>query len=76
MDSLDDVIADVLGVAPTRLADAMTPEDLPVWDSLNHMRLITAVEEEFDVSFTMSEIESIQSIGRLRELVAGKGGDE
>ena len=44
-------------------------ESLDIWDSLNHLRLITAVEKEFNVKFTMSEIESIKTMATLQSLV-------
>jgi len=47
----------------------LTPEDIGLWDSLNHLRLVTAVENAFDIKLTMSEIQSIDNIAKLDELV-------
>ena len=44
------VIADVLGVAPTAITDDASPATLEQWDSLRHMSLIVALEEEFDIT--------------------------
>jgi acyl carrier protein len=35
------------------------------WDSLNHINLILAAESAFQVKFTSSDLESIQSVGDL-----------
>ena len=47
----------------------LTPDDVALWDSLNHLRLITAVETEFGVKFSMNDIQSIDSISKLDELI-------
>jgi acyl carrier protein len=38
-------------------------DDIVDWDSLAHVRLITAVEREFDIEFELSEIEQIVTVG-------------
>ena len=48
----------------------MSRDDIDEWDSLNHLRVITAVEKEYDVSLTMDQIESVDSIQRLSTLIA------
>ncbi len=45
---------------------------LPVWDSLNHLRLIMAVEEEFGVRFDSDEIVQIDSLSRFQTLLEAK----
>jgi acyl carrier protein len=36
---------------------------------MNHLRLVSAVEEEFQIKLSMQEIESIRSLAVLRALV-------
>ena len=66
---LAEVVADILEV---RLAD-VTRETVrdghPTWDSFNHLRLMTAIEETFGVQFSMEEIESIETLGQLDDLL-------
>ena len=73
-DKLRWLVADVLAVEPEAVNDTLAAGASESWDSLNHLRLITAVEEEFAVSFTMREIESIRGFASLRELVDSKRG--
>lgn len=44
---------------------AMMPEDIEKWDSLNHLRLITAVESEFNIRLSMNQIQAIECLGDL-----------
>lgn len=69
-DRLNEIIAKTFEIDPLELTDNLTSDDIELWDSLNHLRLITAVEEGFGIHFSMAEIESIDSIGALRRLVA------
>jgi acyl carrier protein len=36
---------------------------------LNHLKVVTAVEEAFDLKLTMQEIESVDGIARLIDLL-------
>jgi len=66
---LVEIVADIFFLDEDEVKPALTPDDVDLWDSLNHLRLITAVETEFDVSFSMSDIQSIDSISRLNDLI-------
>ena len=55
---------------PGQIADTLTAEEVELWDSLNHLKLVTAVEEAFGVQLSMEEIEAIDSVGRLRATLA------
>ena len=68
-DKLSQIAADILELELGAVTDELTPEDAEHWTSLNHLRLITAVEEAFGVNFTMEQIEAVRSIGTLRRLV-------
>ena len=65
------VIARVFQLAPAQQQGPLTRDDVPAWDSLAHMQLIAALDDEFAVQvpgFAISEMTSLDAI--LRELVA------
>jgi acyl carrier protein len=68
-DKLVEIVAELLDLEPALVKEELTPEDVELWDSLNHLRLMTAVEEEFKIKLSMQEIESIRSLGALDALV-------
>lgn len=35
------------------------------WDSLSHIQLISAIEDEFDISFSSKEIMSWKNVGEM-----------
>lgn len=64
-----EIVAELFDLDPALVDDALTPEDVELWDSMNHLRLVSAVEEEFQIKLSMQEIESIHSLAMLRALV-------
>lgn len=61
---LADVFRDVFD-REVALADETTAADVPGWNSLNHITLIGAVEDEFDVKFPMKDVVGMKNVGEL-----------
>ena len=56
------------------LRNDLTAEDVPGWDSLNHVNLIIQIEQEFGIRFSNEEVTSFQNVGQLQELIEAKLG--
>lgn len=65
-----EVMAGVLDVEAEALDDGFRRDDASAWDSMNHLRLISALEEAFGIRFTMKEVGEMESFGDVRERVA------
>ena len=50
-----------------------TADDIEDWDSLEHIRLIGAVEREFGVKFTMKEVSTMKNVGEMMDIIAERG---
>ena len=66
-------IAAVLGVPAEEVTDAVSPETVDTWDSLNHINLISALEQEFGVTLPTEGMAGAQSVGALRVLLSRHG---
>ena len=55
------------------LTESLSPETLPQWDSLGHVKLIMGCEEEFGVKFTIEQTVESTSVGKLKSVLASKG---
>ena len=71
--SLEQLVGDVFAIEPNTVTDTTSPATLDRWDSLNHLALIAAVEETYEVFLSTSEMREASSIGNLRRILATKG---
>ena len=62
---LNAVFADVFDDDELTVNDETTAADIDGWDSLMHITLIDAVEEEFDISFDMKTIVKLKNVGEM-----------
>ncbi|MHA7971290.1 acyl carrier protein [Rhizobium terricola] len=72
-DKLIALFAEELGVDPSELSDGSNPDTVESWDSLAAMRLVAAIESEFDVTLSGKEVMKMRTIGIAREVLAAKG---
>jgi acyl carrier protein len=49
-----------------------SPAALENWDSVQHLNLVLALEEEFGVKFEPEDMEKMQSIGQAVQVVSSK----
>ncbi|MGI9394424.1 MAG: acyl carrier protein [Boseongicola sp.] len=64
-ETLSEIFEDVMDLDDVELTDSTTADDVEEWDSLSHVRLVVAVEREWDISFTNAEIEGFRRVGDL-----------
>src|SRR5205814_7267183 len=60
-----EVVARTFQLTPEQAGGALAMGSVPTWDSLGHMRLIAAVEDEFNVrlpAFAISEVTSVEAM--------------
>ena len=46
--------------------------DIDQWDSLNHLNLMSSIEEEFNIKFDFEEIGSLKNIGDILKIISEK----
>jgi acyl carrier protein len=59
------VMAKVLQIAPQDISPDVSRENLVAWDSLKHMNLMLALEDEFSIEFSDQEIAGLNSLRLL-----------
>nr|WKN36985.1 acyl carrier protein [Tunicatimonas sp. TK19036] len=73
MNNLTQVISEVLNEPVSNLRLETKLKDIGSWDSLNHMVLITQLEEEFNIEFSGDEIAEMESIEDIANIFESKG---
>jgi len=69
---LQPIFRDVFDMPDLVLQPGLSAADIEEWDSLNHVRIVSAAEDLFSVRFSAQEIDSLSCVGDFAQLIAGK----
>ncbi len=69
---IEKIFKTVLKADDFRIKDELTANDVDGWDSLTHISLINEVEKKFSVKFRLKDLNSLNNIGNLIDITAGK----
>ena len=72
LDVVRQLAADVFALPLERIDAQSSPATVPGWDSVQHLSLVLAVEERFQVQLAPEDYERTQSVGGIAELIAAK----
>ena len=72
LQQLTTVFQDVFDDEQLTISEQTSAADITDWDSLMHITLISAVEDEFQVKFGMQEIIEMQNVGQMADLIEQK----
>ena len=69
---LTEVFRDVFDDEEIEIEDETTSDDIPEWDSLEHINLVVAVEKTFGIKFEMGEISKFKNVGAMVDSILQK----
>lgn len=75
-DKIKNIMSVVLEVEFDMISDSDDAKSIDNWDSINHMNLIVALEEEFNVLFDDEEIVELTSVRNIYSLLTLKIGSK
>lgn len=70
MERLINILESILDISSDRINDDLTQDTLKIWDSLRHIELVMALEEEFELTFEPEEIEIMGSFKGIKAILA------
>jgi acyl carrier protein len=59
------IFIDVLENPAVRIGRETTANDVPEWDSLNHIMLVVEIEKRFNIRFTAEEVSGFKDVGEM-----------
>lgn len=68
---LEEVFSDVFD-EDISLTAGTTADDIEDWDSIEHINLIGAVEDEFGIRFKMGEVSGMKNVGEMVKIIASR----
>jgi acyl carrier protein len=66
------IVADIFEVPLERVLPDSSPDTIETWDSIHHLNLVLALEQEFGIQFSPEEIEQLLSVELIVALLAEK----
>ena len=57
-----EIIARVLNVDPALITNELSSGDIPQWDSVGNLAIISTIEQELDVEFPLEDLFDLTSV--------------
>ncbi|TEA45996.1 acyl carrier protein [Bacillus sp. BH2] len=67
--TLTELLADILEVEEEEICFNKELSDYEGWDSVNSLRILTHVEDEFNIRLSMDQYSKVQTIAQLQTLI-------
>lgn len=67
-----EIVAETCGVDKSEVTLESTVGDFPAWDSIGHMTILSACEEEFGISFEPEEMMEMEDVKDIAETINAK----
>ena len=69
MKKFNEIVSRVFEVKAEDIKDEWSSKDIPHWDSMNYLLLITELEKHFGVTFTADEVLKATCVGDIRKVI-------
>ena len=69
---LNKVFRDVFDDESIVVTETTTANDIEDWDSLEHINLVVAVENEFGMKFNMNEVTTMKNVGDMVNIILSR----
>lgn len=69
---LNEIFREVFDDDEIEVSEETTSDDIEDWDSLEHINLVAAIEQEFDIKFTMAQVVGMKNVGEMVDIILGK----
>lgn len=69
---IQSILRDVLDLEDLVVSRSTTAPAVEGWDSLAHINIIVAMEQDFGLKFALGELEELKNVGDMADLVRKK----
>ena len=70
---LKQIFSNVFELSDDASIDSLEYRSIPLWDSIGHMALIAAIDQEFDVMLDTQDIIDMSSYKKTKEILSNYG---
>lgn len=68
-----EIFKEILEIDESRLTDSLGLDSVPQWDSMGHVRLISALESNFGIVFSLEDIKAFKTMKSGKAILARHG---
>jgi acyl carrier protein len=72
IDPIRRIVADMFEIPLAKVHAGTSSDNVSTWDSIRHLNMVLALEDEFGVQFTPEEIEELLSVELIEALLNEK----
>lgn len=69
---LEELCKDIFDDEEYTYSESAIRDEVDGWDSLTHLELISEIQNEYSIKFSLDEIQHITTMGELVELILSK----
>jgi acyl carrier protein len=70
--TVQDAFAEAFDVEPQSITIETTPSDVPAWDSMGHVALVSSLERAFGLSFDVDEVMEMENVRQILRVVEAR----
>ena len=70
LNKIKEVFVEVLKLQNEEYTDSLSYLDYDPWDSVTHMKIVAKIEQAFDIEFEMRDIIAMETVAKVKEIVA------
>lgn len=70
---LKKIFAEALNISENKVINELEYNSIPEWDSISHMALVAAIDEEFDIMMDTDDVIDMSSYGKAKEILQKYG---
>ena len=69
---IEKIVREAFNLKDKEIDESWTSDDIAEWDSMGHLKLIMAIEKEFNASIEIEEMFKIKCIGDIKKILEMK----
>ena len=69
---LEQIFREVFGNETLMISRELSANDLEEWNSLNHMILVSEVENVFSIKFKLKDLNKMRNVGDMIDIITSK----
>lgn len=72
LEKIQEIFKEIIDEIEVELTETTTANDVEEWDSITHIEIISEIESQFKIRFSINEIENLKNVGDILSLIETK----